>query len=356
MGLYTNDFVINSQVAIQIQRDTKEHKELEQNRQKRSTKASEQERYALVQRVEPNPSDAIYSWCVLYEYHGFAIDILPQESSNTLVSMQIYNYHVDPVSRQISSRPQTVTTHDISHNDHSIEQHMAQVALYSAFSPLQRARDIYKLVNLRIVRQLINSYTWPLQDPYEANDELIALRTHTIRQMIEKQRNKLNHIDRVHAQLLLHNVNVSDTSKDLHPYINSVYVNIVYNCTAICVNTVLSDRRSWRNKNQIPLTEQWCTHRILDIKSKDILQLKTTLYNSTQYATESSLKSIESCLKCVFVLNIQNFASIAVFSGSIIALLVAHSGNKCARAIRSCCAAIMCATSGARTVQQKRGT
>ena len=366
MGLLVNHVATNTQVAILAQDKIEDLK---------TQKRNERERYTIVQKIEDNPGSPLYNTCARNgQMGGWAMSVVPYERDNVLAIARVSHYGFKNTSCDIKVADMKIAQYNITYNDSFIEQHIAQLALYSAFSPSQRAKGIYDILNLRHIKMLLSIATNSVRSVYTTNKELIAIRERVIKQMIEKKENKLNHIDKEHVQLLFSSANVSDTH-NLHPYINSVYVNIVHNCTMICAQTALSDSHEFMSIRAIKKHGKICANKLQALKTMpfisldtlnvtahnalDITAISTTHgatttfmpHNTTRLLTEKRLVYDQNaCTTCT--LSVPHLAiSIAVTASSCISLLVAHSDHKCARAIRSYLAQIVCATTGMRHAQ-----
>ena len=256
------------------------------------------------------------------EHIGNALSIVRYEQDDIRIQAQHYRYKVkcDSNGNYYVADMQT-RQRNVLYNE---DPYSIKLALAFSVNPTVPLHITYMRELLNYKNMLYNAF-----DVYDTTPTAII-------QMLAYHSNNLNKIDKDHVSISLTGVNITDNI-NLHAYINHTYVNTVYNCEQMCLQSSLSNSHSFTTGMRVAHDGLLCTHRILEVAEMLAHGIDVYATNNTQ-----NINCNVTALQPHVLQNTQNITiSILppLFGGilaacSILSMFVAHSNAKFPRAIR----------------------
>ena len=104
------------------------------------------------------------------------------------------------------------------------------------------------------------------------------------------------HIDRKHAQILINETYKDNvdymTDEYLRYLLSNTYVNVVYDCNTMCVQSIMSMTNSLAQESEITHYGLLCTHRILGLSTHYKAATTTQPLIASMHTTQNSMHSI----------------------------------------------------------------
>ena len=182
------------------------------------------------------------------EHSGHVVEVLRCSEVEATVRLSNYVIKCDKDKNYYISNIKTIQ-HDVQTDSHTPEIvriiNIAAEALMFAFRPTERTHErIQNLLNML----------------YRSDNDVV--RSSEFLSLLDTQENSVNTIYRDDAHILLHAVNVTDVF-DLNMYVNNTYVNVIHDCESVCVQSLLSDHRSFETHSAIERDGHGCAMRLL---------------------------------------------------------------------------------------------
>ena len=324
-----------------------------------------QRNYMLVQETSNSPAEKAIKQCEdeqVDQYRGFALSILRAPTEDIQAMIKYYDYVTCYDSKDHKAWVlMTTEKSNMTSTDITLSQEIVQQAMYYSVNPIARANKVHDLL------QLIGAH----RAQHSTTPDLSVTRAQLIQHMFDKKENEFNHIDKLHVRIMLTQRNTAlATSESLHSYINSTYVNIVYDSddSTVCSQSVLSDSNEFMSLQDVERYGLLCTHMLIESEQpqKTTMSMYTThstrqhtsflptytpayTENSTitQYVhTENSTimpthvvnSTIKACKpqECTNTLSISMLAiGAALTIGNIVTMFIAFNNSTCAAGIRA---------------------
>ena len=223
-----------------------------------------------------------------------------------------YQIRIRDPSLPLASNPSYVSTVTRS----------VQSAMYYAYNPVERSGEVYSFINI-------------LKSLKRPTIKAASLSQNIIQALLDVNENDFNRINVNYVKLDIGNVDVR--AHNINAHINHTYVNVVYDCVAVCSQSVLSADGHFMSKRNLEQYGLQCTRKLLE-DSGMLLDNSTTdtnhVYNSSQTCARC-----ETCELWQITTGAISIAASIMF-GSVIAIFVRRSEGTCAKAVRSRCSYI----------------